>query len=119
VAIAEIDPFGGREGGDAMNHQEDMRARLFRERWPAAYVILTDPHPPVLAKVPETITVEDAVRISAGTLTTGETRFKEADALLRDGKTAEAITAFEKLRADFPGTWIDRAARERLEKTRQ
>jgi hypothetical protein len=46
-----------------MNHQADMRARLFRERWPAAFRILTDPNPPVLAKVPETITVAEAVAI--------------------------------------------------------
>src|SRR5439155_22787696 len=45
VAMADIDPFGGREGGDAMNHQADMRARLFRERSPAAFSILIDPSP--------------------------------------------------------------------------
>ncbi len=45
VAIADIDPFGGREGGDAMNYQKDMRARLFYERWPAAFGILTKGHP--------------------------------------------------------------------------
>jgi predicted amidohydrolase len=114
IAIAEIDPFGGREGGDAMNTQRDMRARLFRERSPAAYGILTDPQPPVLTKVPETITVAEAVRISAQALTAGGERFREADTLLRDGKTGEAITAFEKLCGEFPQTWIDRVARERL-----
>lgn len=115
IAIADIDPFGGRQGGDAMNYQEDMRARLFRERAPAAYGILTDPHPPALAKLPETITIEEAVRISAQTLTLGEARFKEADALLREGRTREAVRAFETLRAEFPQTWIDRVSRERLE----
>ncbi len=34
LAIADIDPRGGREGGDSSNHQKDMRARLFRERNP-------------------------------------------------------------------------------------
>src|SRR5205814_1734218 len=84
IAIAEIDPHGGREGGDAMNWQNDMRARLFRERSPAAYGLLTDPCPPVLARVPETMSVDDAVRVSATALTTGEARFKEAEALQRN-----------------------------------
>ena len=54
MAIADIDPFGDREGGDACNTQADMRGRIFRERIPGAYGILTDPEPPVLAKVPAT-----------------------------------------------------------------
>jgi predicted amidohydrolase len=116
IAIAEIDPFGGREGGDAMNWQEDMRARLFRERSPAAYGILTDPCPPVLAMVPETISVEEAVRVGALTLTTGEARFKAAEALLRERRREEAIHAFKCLCAEFPQTWIDRVSRERLGK---
>jgi predicted amidohydrolase len=116
IAMAVIDPFGGREAGDALNSQTDMRARLFRERNPAAYRILTDPNPPVLKKVPQTITVDEAVRIGAATLTVGNERFKEADDLLKAGKTTEAAAAFEKLRAEFPHTWIDRVARERLAK---
>jgi hypothetical protein len=114
IVIAEIDPRGGREGGDAMNWQRDMRARLFRERAPAAYGILTDPCPPVLANVPETISVQDAVRIAGLTLTVGEQRFNGADALLREGRTDEARRAFERLCAELPQSWIDRAARERL-----
>ncbi len=97
-----------------MNWQEDMRARLFRERSPTAYGILTDPCPPVLAEVPETISVEEAVRVGAQALTTGEARFKEAEALLRDGRTEEAIRAFQHLCTEFPQTWIDRVSRERL-----
>jgi predicted amidohydrolase len=114
VAIADIDPFGGRDGGDAMNHQQDMRARLFRERSPAAYGILTDPNPPVLKKIPAAVTVEDAVRIAEKVLTVGDVRFREADDLRRAGKTDEAIRAYEKLRAEFPHSWLDRVARERL-----
>jgi len=114
IAIAQIDPSGGREGGDAMNSQSDMRARLFRERSPAAFSILTDTNPPVLAKVPETITVEEAVAISSKVLTVGDARFQEADALVRQGKTNEAIAAFEKLRSEFRDSWIDRVAQERL-----
>lgn len=116
IAIADINPFGGREAGDALDFQPDMRARLFRERNPAAYGILTNPNPPVLKKVPATITIEEAVRIGEKTLTVGEERFQEAEALLRAGKTSEAIGAFEKLRAEFPRTWIDRAAQKLLAK---
>jgi predicted amidohydrolase len=118
IAIADINPFGGREGGDALNSQSDMRARLFRERNPAAYGILTDPNPPVLKKIPATITAEEAARIGAGTLTIGEERFHEAEMLMQEGKTGEAIRAFEKLRAEFPHTWIDRNAQARLAKLR-
>src|SRR5262245_38800962 len=116
IAVADIDPFAGREGGDAMNYQADMRARLFRERSPAAFRILTDPNPPVLEKVPETMTVAEAVDISSKTLTVGEEKFKQADALLRQGKTNEAAAAFEKLRSEFRQTWIDRVSQERLAK---
>lgn len=116
IVAADIDPFGGREAGDALNSQVDMRARLFRERNPAAYGILTDPAPPVLQKLPATITFEEAMRIGAKTLTSGNERFSEAQKLLRSGKTAEARLAFEQLRAEFPRTWIDRAARAELAK---
>jgi hypothetical protein len=33
-----------------LNYQRDMRARLFRERNPAAFGILSEPQPPILAK---------------------------------------------------------------------
>src|SRR3954467_11897886 len=46
LAIADIDPRGQREGGDSMNWQRDMRARLFRERNPSAFQILTVSNPP-------------------------------------------------------------------------
>ncbi|MEX2139999.1 MAG: carbon-nitrogen hydrolase family protein [Pirellulales bacterium] len=115
LAIADIDPFGGREGGDAFNRQLDMRGRLFRERVPQAYSILTDPEPPVLAKVPSNVTADEAVRIAALALTTGEERFKQAESLARAGKTAGAIESFEKLCAECRTSWIERAARQRIE----
>jgi hypothetical protein len=114
IAMADIDPFGGREGGDALNTQRDMRARLFRERNPAAYSVLTNPNPPALKKLPATITIEEAVRLGASLLTVGEARFAQAEALLRSGKSAEAARAFTRLREEFPGTWIDREAGKRL-----
>jgi predicted amidohydrolase len=114
LAIADIDIGSGRSGGDSMNHQEDMRSRLFRERSPEAFSILSDPNPPVLRKIPEVTSVEEAVRVSRKAHTDGETDFKAADQLKRDGKKDEAIRAYEKLIADYPRTWIDRVSRERL-----
>jgi predicted amidohydrolase len=114
LAIAEIEPAGQREAGDAFNWQRDYRSRLFRERVPSAYGILTDPNPPALQKHPQTIRAEDAIRIFQGALTIGEQRFGEADALQRAGKTVEAIRAFEQLKAEYPASWIDRSASQRL-----
>jgi predicted amidohydrolase len=114
LAVAEIDPFGGREGGDAMNTQPDLRGRIFRERVPGAYGILTDPEPPVLDKVSSNVTAEEAIRIMATVLTTGEERFNRANELARQGKTDEAIQIFEQLCVDCRTSWIDRAARARI-----
>jgi hypothetical protein len=52
LAVAAIDPRGGREGGDSSNRQKDMGARLFLERNPDAFKILSESNPPMLAKVP-------------------------------------------------------------------
>jgi len=119
IAVADIDPSGGREGGDAFNTQRDMRGRLFRERAPEAYGILTDPNPPVLAKVPSNVTRDDAIRITATVLTSGEERFNEAGTLARAGKKAEAIRLYEQLCAECPTSWIERAAQDRLVALRQ
>jgi len=116
LAVADVDPLGGREGGDAMNYQRDMRARLFRERNPAAFAILSAPNPPVLAKVPATITEQEAVRVAQRVLTVGEEEFRAAAALASQGKTAEAIAAFTRLRREYRDSWIDRVAAERLAK---
>ncbi|MCW5980443.1 MAG: hypothetical protein KIT09_20335 [Bryobacteraceae bacterium] len=118
LAVADIDPFGDRAAGDILDFQADMRARLFRERNPAAYGVLTEQNPPVLDKVPESITVEEAVRMAEKTLTTGDERFQQAEALFRAGHTRDAIRAFEQLRDEFPRTWIERAARKRLSQIR-
>lgn len=114
IVTADINPFGGRQQGDAMNFQQDIRARLFRERSPAAFGILTDPNPPVLEKVPEATTIDDAVRIANGVLTEGEHEFHAAADLQKEGRRDEAIRAFEKLTKKYPNSWIDRVARQRL-----
>jgi predicted amidohydrolase len=114
LAIADLDPRGGREGGDALNRQRDMRARLFRERNPEAFKILTDAHPPVIDKVPIDLTREQSGRIMARVLTVGDEEFKEANKLVGQGKTEQAIAAFERLRREYPDSWIDRRSGERL-----
>jgi predicted amidohydrolase len=119
LAIAEIDPRGGREGGDSTNRQRDMRARLFRERWPAAFGMIVNPSPPVLEKVPASITREEAVRIFSGILTVGDERFQKANELARTGRIEKAIKAFEELIRDYPASWIDRAAKARVESLRK
>jgi regulator of protease activity HflC (stomatin/prohibitin superfamily) len=93
-----------------------VRARLFRERNPAAFGILSEPNPPVLAKVPATITEQEAVRMAQRVLTVGEEEFRAAAALANQGKTAEAIAAFTRLRREYRDSWIDRVAAERLAK---
>ena len=118
IVFADIDPGKGRQGGDAMNHQQDMRARLFRERNPGAFGMLTEPNPPILAKVPIEITQKEAGRIAAEVLTIGEEEFRQAEALVRAGNTAEAIAAFGRLRSKYRGSWIDRVATERLKTIR-
>ena len=97
-----------------MNRQRDMRARLFRERNPEAFGILTDANPPVLDKVPIGLTQADAGRIMARALTVGEEEFKQASRLAGSGKTSEAIAAFHRLSREYPATWIDRVSRDRL-----
>jgi hypothetical protein len=118
LAIAEIDIHGQREGGDALNRQRDMRARLFRERNPEAFHILTETNPPVLSKVPIDLTREEAGHIMARTLTVGDEEFKQANELVQQGRIGDAIAAFERLRREYPATWIDRRSQERLAKLR-
>lgn len=116
IAVADIDPHAGREGGDAMNFQRDMRARLFRERNPQAFSILTDPNPPALKKTQIDLTPEDSARIAAKVLTTGEEDFKKAEDLARSGKRDEAIAAYKAMQKEYRGSWIDRVSAQRIAK---
>ena len=115
IAIVDIDPASGRSGGNAFNGQDDMRAALFRERSPAAFSMITNPDPPILRKVPEVTTVQEAARIADGALTVGQERFSKASKLPKD----EAIKAYEALIAEYPRSWIDRVSRERLAELRK
>ena len=76
------------------------------------------PRPPVLAKAPLDITIEEAADIGARVLTVGEDEFKAAEALARSGKKDQAVAAFERLRTSYRGSWIDRVSAERLKTLR-
>jgi predicted amidohydrolase len=119
IVIADIDLSSGREAGDALGGlTSDFRARLFRERTPAAYGVLLDENPPILQKLKDVPvpTVEEAARLFAEGITTGADAFYEADRWLAEGKVEEAHRRFEELAAHFGTLWIGRASRERLAK---
>lgn len=116
IVSADINPSANRAAGDAWNTQADMRARLFRERTPAAYAVLSNPKPPALGKIPVETTPAEAIRIAEGAMTVGSDRFSAAQALVRAGKPEQAIQAFQQLRKDYPKTWIDRSAAAELAK---
>ena len=56
-----------------------------------------------LAKVPTEDTSEEMTRYCNGVLTVGAKQFQAADALLKEGKTAETVEALTKLRDEYPG----------------
>jgi len=117
LTVAAFDPFSGREFGDATGGTwPDHRARLFRERVPEAYAILTEATPPVLARYAETPLppVDDVARLAAEVLTTGEERFSAAGKLVEAGKISEAVREYEAMSEHFGTTWIGRRSRERL-----
>jgi predicted amidohydrolase len=120
VAVAEVDPFGGRQGGDFANWQEDLRCRVYRERRPSAYGVLTDPHPPALDRLPDygPAPAEEIAEIFGRAITVGHVHHREAQELLRKGQIEGAIAAFEALGAAYPKTWFDREASARLKEIR-
>ncbi len=119
IVAAEIELHSGRDAGDAHGGiTQDYRARLFRERVPAAYGILMEPHPPILDKLRHihVPSADEAIELAAEVSTTGADAFYEADRILRDGNIEEARRRFESLAEHFGTTWIGRASRQRLEK---
>ena len=109
-------PKGGRENADWSDAQTDMRARLFRERRPDAFSVLADPDPPVLADLPEMEPGPPPViaEIYRKGTTVGHLEYERAQQLAGEGDMGIAIAAFEQLIADYPNSWFDRTARERL-----
>jgi len=117
LVIADIDPTSGREAGDAHGGSTpDFRARLFRERVPSAYGILTEENPAILEKLKGVYVPsgEEAAALGAEIFTHASDAFYRADALLKEGKVAEAEPEFKRLAERYGTTWIGRAARDRL-----
>lgn len=116
LAVADLDPFDGRQNQDWANRQEDMRARLFRERRPEAYRRLTDPRPPILDALPDMIPgpAPEIARMVNRAATVGHGQYEMAEAHLREGRLDQAVEAFEALVREYPATWFERMARERL-----
>lgn len=121
IAIADMDPFGGRQNQDWANRQEDMRARLFRERRPEAFGVLTSLHPPVLATLPDIIpgSAPEIARMVNRASTVGHLQYEAAEAHLRAGRLDQAAEAFEALIREYPASWFERTARERLASLRE
>jgi len=117
IVTADIDPASGRTAGDALGGETvDFRARLFRERNPAAYGVLLEEHPPVLDKLRHVAvpSVGEAAALFAEAMTTGADAFYEAERWLEEGLAARAGERFTELAEHFGTVWIGRAARERL-----
>jgi hypothetical protein len=117
IVTAEVDLSGGREAGDALGGTvTDFRARLFGERVPSAYGILTESAPPGMTRLAhiDVPNGKSAAALSAEGMTTGADEFYEADRLRADGKTEDARRRFEGLSARFGTLWIGRVSRERL-----
>jgi predicted amidohydrolase len=116
VAIADIDPFDGRQAADFANCQNDMRSRIFRERRPEAYGVLTALHPPALDRLPNytPAPAQEIARIFHRATTVGHVEYDQAQELVRKGEISKAIEALESLQLEYPGTWFDRMASEQL-----
>jgi predicted amidohydrolase len=117
IVAADVDLTSGREAGDSLGGMtKDFRARLFRERNPAAYRILTDEHPPALTRLRhvEVPSEAEAAALFAEAITTGTERFYEAERLQKAGEMAAAREIFADLGARFGTLWMGTVARQRL-----
>ena len=117
IVMADIDPTAGREAGDAIGGMtEDFRARLFAERVPSAYGILTEEHPPVCDRLRHVHVPsgEEASFLGAEALTTGLDAFYEAERWAAEGKAEAATARYEALAKRFGTIWIGRVSAERL-----
>jgi predicted amidohydrolase len=116
IAIADIDPFDGRQAADFANWQNDMRSRIIRERRPATYGVMTDPYPPALEKLPMYTPVPalEIVDIFHRGTTQGHIDYDHAQDLVHRGQISKAIQALRKMQVEYPGTWFDRMAKEQL-----
>lgn len=119
IVSADVDLASGRSAGDALGGTTaDFRARLFRERNPAAYSILTDQHPPALARLMDVAvpTEAEASAMFAEGITTGTERFYEAERLQAAGDFDGARVIYQDLAARLGTLWMATASRDRLAK---
>lgn len=116
VLVADIEITQGRQGGNAFDWHRDMRTRLFRERAPETYGVLTQPEPPILKKLPNDDTPEEITERCSRVLTVGEEAFRAADLLVKSGEVGQARAAFAALCEEYRGSWIERVGKERLQK---
>ena len=116
LAIADVDLRGGRENADWSNAQKDMRARLYRERRPEAFGLLTDPAPPALDRLPdiEPYPPKRIAEMMRRATTVGHVEWEETERLRESGKLDQARSAYERMIETYPNTWFERTARERL-----
>lgn len=116
IAVAEIDPKGGRQNADWSNAQTDMRARLFRERRPEAFDVLTNPTPPALDRLGEVepASPQDIAAMMQRATTVGHLEWEKAEKFREDGDVASAKQAYERMIDQYPATWFERTAKERL-----
>jgi len=117
VVMADIDPSAGREAGDAIGGTtQDFRARLFAERVPSAYGVLTEERPPILERLRhiDVPSGEEASLLGAEALTTGADAFYEAERWAAEGKIDAAVARYDALAKRFGTIWIGRVAAERL-----
>jgi predicted amidohydrolase len=120
IALVDIDPSDGRQAADFANCQHDMRARVYRERRPETYGVLTAQRPPALERLPDytPASAAEISRIFGRATTIGHVEYDRAQDLLQRGEIAAAREALEALRVKYPGTWFDRRASEQLEALR-
>jgi len=104
-------------GSQAHANLVERRARIFAERMPETYGILTDPNPPLLQKLKadELPPPEVYWRSSAKALTIGVERVDEVGQLAEAGKTEEARKGYEALIEEFRTSWVENVSRQRLE----
>lgn len=117
IVAVDVDLGAGREAGDALGGTtKDFRARLFRERNPAAYRILTDENPPALERLRdvEVPTEAEAAALFAEGITTGTERFYEAERLQKAGQIEAARAIFVDLGERFGTLWMGTVSRQRL-----
>ena len=116
ILMADIDPFGGRELGDSYaGTYPDVRARLFRERVPAAYGRLVEGSPAFVSQLPPLPDIKQLCETARLAIAEGDAAFRRAELMIKKGQVDDARLLLRELRDRFPTTWIHEAARRKLD----